>query len=120
MRDPTRGGIAQVLNEWAEMSSVLIEIWEESVPVRDEVAGLCDLFGFEPFHLANEGMVVMAVRPEDGEKVLEILRSDPMGRNASIVGRVIARGKKGVVVKTPYGTGRILHPPEGELLPRIC
>ena len=120
MRDPTRGGIAQVLNEWAEMSSVLIEIWEEKIPVKEGVIGLCDLFGFEPYHLANEGMVVMAVKERDAERVLEILKSHPMGRNASIIGRVVSKGKRGVVVKTPYGTGRILHPPEGELLPRIC
>ncbi len=120
MRDPTRGGIAQVLNEWAEMSSVLIEIWEEKIPVKEGVIGLCDLFGFEPYHLANEGMVVMAVKERDAERVLEILKGHPMGRNASIIGRVVSKGKRGVVVKTPYGTGRILHPPEGELLPRIC
>ncbi len=120
MRDPTRGGIAQVLNEWAEMSSVLIEIWEDKIPVKEGVMGLCDLFGFEPYHLANEGMVVMAVKEGDAERVVEILRSHPMGREASIIGRVVAKGKKGVVIKTPYGTGRILHHPEGELLPRIC
>ncbi len=120
MRDPTRGGIAQVLNEWAEMSSVVIEIWEDKIPLKEGVIGLCDLFGFEPYHLANEGIVVMAVKEGDAERAVEILRSHPMGRNASIIGRVVGRGKKGVIVKTPYGTGRILHPPEGELLPRIC
>ncbi len=120
MRDPTRGGLSAVLNEWAEQSGVEIEIEEEALPVKESVLGLCELLGFEPTHLANEGMVVMAVAPEDAQKVLEILHSHPYGKDARIVGEVVSSENSRVVLKTPYGVKRIMEAPSGELLPRIC
>ncbi len=120
MRDPTRGGLAAVLNEWAKQSGVEIEVEEENLPVKSEVQGLCELLGFEPTHLANEGMIVFAVKEGDAERLLEILRSHPKGRSAQIIGRVVSRERSRVVLKTPYGTKRLMEPPSGELLPRIC
>ena len=120
MRDPTRGGLSAVLNEWAEQSGVEIEVDEEKIPVKESVQGLCELLGFEPTHLANEGMVVLAVAPEHAELVLETLRSHPYGRSARAIGRVAGKGKARVVLKTPYGARRLMEAPSGELLPRIC
>jgi len=120
MRDATRGGLAGVLNEWAEQSGVEIEVEEEKIPVREAVKGLCELLGFEPIHLANEGMVVIAVKEKDAEKLLEVLHSTEEGKNASIIGRVAKKGSPKVVITTSYGVKRIMEPPAGELLPRIC
>ena len=121
MRDATRGGLAAVLNEWAEQSSVEIEVEEEKIPVKEAVRGLCELLGFDPFHLANEGMVVFAVNPKDADRLLEILRSHPAGREATVIGIVVKNTEKPLVVlKSPYGTSRVLENLSGELLPRIC
>ena len=120
MRDPTRGGLAAVLNEWAEQSDVEIEVDEEEIPVKEPVRGLCELLGFEPTHLANEGMVVFAVAPDHAEIVLETLRSHLYGRDANVIGRVVGKSKAKVVLKTPYGAKRLMEAPSGELLPRIC
>ncbi len=120
MRDPTRGGLAAVLNEWADASQVQIEVDEERIPVKDQVRGICEMLGFEPTHLANEGMVVVCVGQDEGEKALDLLRKHPKGKDAAIVGSVVSKGKGRVVLKTPYGAERILDPPSGELLPRIC
>ncbi|NPA33239.1 MAG: hydrogenase expression/formation protein HypE [Aquificae bacterium] len=120
MRDATRGGLSGVLNEWATASGVDIELEEESIPVKDAVRGLCELLGFEPLHLASEGVAVIAVSPEDAERALGILRETPEGAEARIIGRVIGKGEGRVLLRTPYGVSRILEPPSGELLPRIC
>ena len=120
MRDPTRGGLSAVLNEWAEASGVEIEVEEESIPVKDPVRGLCDLLGFEPTHLANEGMVVIAVEEVSAEEVIRILKDHPKGRGSSLIGRVTSAGTPRVVVRTPYGVTRVMENPSGELLPRIC
>jgi len=120
IRDATRGGLAGVLNEWALQSNVVIEIEEEKIPVKEAVKGLCELLGFEPTHLANEGMAVFAVAPKDAEKVLEILRSTPEGREAQIIGKVVKKGESKVIINTPYRVKRVMEPPSGELLPRIC
>ena len=120
IRDATRGGLAGVLNEWADQSGVTIEVEEESIPVKEAVRGICELLGLEPTHLANEGMAVFAVAQKDAERVLEILRSTPEGREAQIIGRVIKKGDPKVILSTPYGVKRVMEPPAGELLPRIC
>jgi len=116
MRDATRGGLSAVLNEWSDTSGVGIEIEEEKVPISDEVVGLCEIFGFEPFDLANEGTFVVAVADKDAQKCCEILQK--FNKNASIIGEV-KEGEK-VVLKSPWGTKRVLELPKGELLPRIC
>lgn len=120
MRDPTRGGLSAVLNEWAKMSDIEIEVLEDMIPVKKEVLGICELVGFEPYILANEGRVVIAVSEDNAQNCLNILRSHPDGRQSQIIGRVKKKGGKRVLLKTSYGAVRVMEPPTGELLPRIC
>ncbi|MEO2153307.1 MAG: hydrogenase expression/formation protein HypE [Aquificota bacterium] len=120
MRDPTRGGLSAVLNEWAQASNVGIFVEEEKIPVDEKVLGLCEFLGIEPYDLASEGNMVIAVAPEDAQKALEILKSHPLGRKASIIGEVKNQPRGKVILKTLYGVERILEPPSGEILPRIC
>jgi hydrogenase expression/formation protein HypE len=116
LRDATRGGISAVLNEWSDASKVGIEIEEKNLPIDDDVIGLCEIFGFEPMDLANEGTFILAVSNEDKDKALEILKK--YNPNASIIGEVVAGDK--VILKSPYGSKRYIDLPKGELLPRIC
>ncbi|MEJ5172306.1 MAG: hydrogenase expression/formation protein HypE [Hydrogenothermaceae bacterium] len=120
MRDPTRGGLSAVLNEWALSSNVEIEIEEDKIPVKPEVQGLCELLGFEPYSLANEGKIVFCVDNKDVEKLLTVLKNHQKGKDATLIGKVISKGKPIVILKSPYGTGRVMEFPSGELLPRIC
>ncbi|WP_200763110.1 hydrogenase expression/formation protein HypE [Nitrosophilus alvini] len=120
MRDATRGGVAAVLNEWARQSEVCIEIEEASVPIAEEVKGICELLGFEAYNLANEGTFVLAVEEKDIQKALEIIQSFENGKNAAIIGSVTGEYPKKVVLKSEWGTKRFLDLPTGELLPRIC
>ncbi|MEO1958623.1 MAG: AIR synthase-related protein, partial [Nautiliaceae bacterium] len=116
MRDATRGGVSAVLNEWSKASKVGIEIEEEKLPVSDEVNGLCEIFGFEPMDLANEGTFLVAVSANDAKKAEEILKQ--FNDKASIIGEV-AEGER-VILVSPWGTKRVIELPKGELLPRIC
>jgi len=116
LRDATRGGISAVLNEWAKASGVGIDIKEEKLPISDEVMGLCEIFGFEPMDLANEGTFVVAVKNEDAQKAEEILKR--FNEKASIIGEVTSQDK--VTLTSPWGTKRVIELPKGELLPRIC
>ena len=116
MRDATRGGLSAVLNEWAKLSRVGIEIEEEKVPISDEVIGLCEIFGFEPMDLANEGTFIVAVEDSDAKRAEEILKK--FNENASIIGEVTQDNR--VVLKNPWGSKRVIELPKGELLPRIC
>lgn len=120
LRDPTRGGLASTLNEVAEQSGVGLEIDESKVPLKEEVLGACEMLGFDPFHVANEGKLVAVVPEEHADKVLEVLREDPLGEDAAIIGRVVKEPKGKVLVKTVIGTTRILDMLVGEQLPRIC
>jgi hydrogenase expression/formation protein HypE len=116
LRDATRGGLSAVLNEWSEASGVRLDIFEDKVPVSDEVTGLCEIFGFEPMDLANEGTLIVAVDEKDAQKAEEILKR--FNKNASIIGEA-NEGEK-VVLNSPWGTKRYIELPKGELLPRIC
>lgn len=116
LRDATRGGLSAVLNEWSDASKVGIEIFEDNIPVSDEVVGLCEIFGFEPMDLANEGTLIAAVSEEDAQKAEEILKR--FNPNARIIGEV-KEGDK-VVLTSAWGTSRYVELPKGELLPRIC
>ena len=120
MRDLTRGGLAAVLNELAAMTGSGIVISESSVPVDDPVKGLCEMFGFDPFYLANEGKVLIVVGNDEAEKALEILRADPLGKQAAIVGEIIPERKNIVILNTSIGGQRILDMPSVMQLPRIC
>jgi len=116
LRDATRGGLSAVLNEWAKASNVSIEIEEKNIPIDDDVIGLCEIFGFEPMDLANEGTFVLAVPSSQAQDALEILQK--FNSKASIIGQVVSGNK--VVLKSPYGSKRYIDLPKGELLPRIC
>ena len=116
LRDATRGGISAVLNEWAKASNIAIEIEEDKIPIDDDVTGLCEIFGFEPMDLANEGTFILAVPQNEVQKAVEILKQ--YNQNASIIGKV-TKGNK-VILKSPYGSKRYIDLPKGELLPRIC
>jgi hydrogenase expression/formation protein HypE len=120
MRDLTRGGLGTVLNELAEMTGSGININESSVPVDDPVKGLCEMLGFDPFYLANEGKVLIVVRDGDESKVLDILRSDPLGKQSEIIGEIVENKNNLVILNTFSGGRRILDMPSGEQLPRIC
>ncbi len=118
LRDATRGGVSAVLNEWAKQSDICIEIEEESIPVSAEVFGVCEMLGFEPAMLANEGTFCLAIKKQDATKALEILKE--FNKNAAIIGKVTNTHKQRVVLNSSYGTKRFLDAPTGELLPRIC
>ncbi len=120
MRDPTRGGVAATLNELAVSSSVGIEINELSIPVKPDVRGACELLGIDPLHVANEGKLVLSVASEYAEAVLDVLRSFEHGRDAVIIGEVVHEHPGMVVMRTAFGSRRIIDLPLGEQLPRIC
>lgn len=127
MRDPTRGGLATALIEICQDWGVTIELDEERIPVRPDVRGACDLLGYDPLYVANEGKAVLIAARQDEERVLEALRRHEEGRNAAVIGRVVSAaaetsgGPKGqLLLKTVFGATRRLHPLSGTLLPRIC
>ena len=120
MRDATRGGLATVLNEFALTSNVGIRIQEESIPIREEVKGVCEILGLEPLYLANEGKLVLAVGSENASKVLAAMKSHPAGKNAAIIGEVASSYPGIVSLKTSFGAERIIDMLVGEQLPRIC
>lgn len=121
MRDPTRGGLSAILHEWARSSGLSFFVEEEKIPIKKEVIGICEFLGLEAYHLACEGRVLIAVDKKDAERALHILRSHPKGQEASLIGYAIKpEGKPSVILQTLYGTKRLLDPPSGELLPRIC
>jgi hydrogenase expression/formation protein HypE len=120
MRDLTRGGLAAVLNELAGIMQAGITIDESSIPVEEPVRGLCEILGFDPLYLANEGKVLFVVGEEEHEKVLEILRSQPLGKYSEMIGEVVENDKIMVILNTVIGGKRILEMPSGMQLPRIC
>jgi hydrogenase expression/formation protein HypE len=120
LRDPTRGGVGTTLNEIAEQSSVGITIHEGRLPVNPEVAGICELLGFDPLYLANEGKLLCFVPADLADDVLAAVRKDAYGQAACIIGEVVAEHSGRVVLKTRIGGERIVDMLAGEQLPRIC
>jgi len=120
MRDITRGGLATVLNELAGITGLGLQIIEGSVPVDEPVKGLCEMLGFDPMYLANEGKVLIVAGEGEAEKVLDLLRSDPLGINSEIIGEVIPEKRHIVILNTTVGGKRILDMLSGQQLPRIC
>ena len=120
LRDPTRGGVAAVLNEIASQAQVGILLEEEAIPVREEVRGFCDILGFDPLYLANEGKLVAFVNNEDTEKVLSVMHGFEYGKNACVIGKVVDKAIGEVGLKTAVGGIRIVDMPQGEQIPRIC
>ncbi|PLX04235.1 MAG: hydrogenase expression/formation protein HypE, partial [Marinilabiliales bacterium] len=120
MRDATRGGLATVMVELAENSNLGIKLYEDSIPVKESVRGMCEVFGFDPLHVANEGKVVMVVSAEDANKVLNAIRKDEYGKDAAIIGEVTTDNTGKVRLNTEIGGSRIVDMLAGEQLPRIC
>lgn len=120
MRDPTRGGAAATLNELAAQSGTGILLEEELLPVRPEVEGVCELLGFEPLYLANEGKMIVFVSSEKTETLLTVMRAHPCGKEARRIGAVTDKAPGQVAMKTALGGIRIVDMPTGSLVPRIC
>jgi hydrogenase expression/formation protein HypE len=120
LRDPTRGGLAAALNELASSSGVGIEFDEAAVPVRPAVRAACEMMGFDPLTVANEGKLVAFVPPEDAEAALAALRAHPLGKDAVRIGVVTEEHPGLVLARTGIGGRRVVDMPLGELLPRIC
>ena len=120
LRDPTRGGLATTLNELAEQSKVGIRIEETKIPVKDAVLGACEMLGFDPLYVANEGKMVAIVAAEDAGKILKAMKKHRYGKDAAIIGEVVADHPGRVVMKTLLGSSRIVDMLVGDLLPRIC
>ena len=120
LRDATRGGLAAVLNELAESSLVGVEFDERKVPLRPEVNAACEMLGFDPFYVANEGKLVAFVSYESADAVLEAIQAHEFGRDAAIIGKVVEEHPGLVTAKTSIGGMRVVDLPAGELLPRIC
>ncbi len=120
MRDPTRGGLATTLNDFAEKSNVGIRIDEEKIPIAKAVLAACELLGLDPLYIANEGKLVAVVPAKDADAVLATMKKNKYGKNAVIIGEVTAEHPRRVVMKTTLGASRIIDMPVGELLPRIC
>jgi hydrogenase expression/formation protein HypE len=119
MKDPTRGGVSNTLNELSEKSKVGISIDEEKIPIRGDVKAACEMLGIDPLEVGNEGKVVLGVVPQKTEEVLAALRETEEGENAQIAGEATKEHDE-VVLITAVGGKRILAPPIGDPIPRIC
>ncbi len=120
MRDATRGGLAAILNEIAVDSKVCIRLEEEAIPVSERVKRACELMGYDPLHIANEGKFVAVVGSEEAEKALAIMRAHPLGAGAARIGEIVPSPAGCVILKTVFGGERVVDIPYGDLLPRIC
>lgn len=120
LRDPTRGGLATTLNEIAKQSNVVIELQETQLPVKPQVHAACEMLGFDPLYVANEGKLIAFVPAEEAEKVLRAMKDVKYGKDAVVIGKVIESGKAQVRSKTAIGGTRLIDMLPGEMLPRIC
>ena len=120
LRDPTRGGIAAALNELAGQAGVGVLLDEEALPIREAVQGVCDILGFDPLYLANEGKLLAFTASEDTEKVLEAMCRFPQGENACVIGHTTEEAAGQVALRTGIGGIRVVDMPMGNLVPRIC
>ncbi|NET00433.1 MAG: hydrogenase expression/formation protein HypE [Sphaerospermopsis sp. SIO1G1] len=120
MRDATRGGLATVLNEFAQTANVGIRINENAIPVKEEVNGMCEILGLDPLYLANEGKLVIIAPPEKADLILSTMQNHPTGKQAAIIGEVISDPPGILLLKTAFGAERIVDMLVGDQLPRIC
>jgi hydrogenase expression/formation protein HypE len=120
LRDPTRGGVGTALNEIAEKSAVGIRIFEDKIPLKKEVVAACELLGFDPLYLANEGKLLAFVSREDTDAVLAAIKANTFGSHAAVIGEVVAGHEGRVIMETRIGGERIVDMLAGEQLPRIC
>jgi len=119
MKDPTRGGLSNTLNEWSEKSNIGILAYEEKIPIREDVRAACEMLGIDPLDVGNEGKVVIGVVPQKADEVLAALRQRREGKDAQIIGEATKKFEE-VVLETVVGGKRILAPPIGDPVPRIC
>lgn len=120
MRDPTRGGVGTTLNEIAQQSNVGILLYEDKIPLKDNVSGACELLGLDPLYVANEGKLIAIVEAQDADKVLNTICKNEYGNDACIIGEVVKENAGKVLLKTVIGGTRIVDMLTGEQLPRIC
>lgn len=120
MKDPTRGGLANTLNEWCSKSRIGMEIEFSQIPLREGVVNACDMLGIDPLSIGNEGKVVIGCVPEMADEVVRALRGHPLGKDAAVIGYATESDIPRVVLKTEIGGRRILEPPAGDPVPRIC
>ncbi|NQT20082.1 MAG: hydrogenase expression/formation protein HypE [Planctomycetes bacterium] len=120
MRDPTRGGVGAVLNELAAHTACSIRVEEAALPIKPEVLGMCELVGFDPIYLANEGKLVCIVSSADTDALLAAMQAHPLGKDAAIIGEVTADERERIYLRTAFGGSRIVSLPTGVQLPRIC
>jgi len=120
MRDPTRGGVATTLNEIVENASFGIRIYEKEIPVREQIKALCEMLGFDPLYLANEGKVIVICDGKAADGILALMKKHRYGKNAKIIGEVTGEPEGRVVLNTVAGSSRIVDMLSGSQLPRIC
>jgi len=120
MRDPTRGGVAATLNEIAVQSNVGIKLFEGSIPVKDQVKGVCELLGMDPLYMANEGKMLIIAPESSSKAILEELKKDEAGADSCIIGEITSESAGRLFMKTITGGSRIIDMPVGDQLPRIC
>ncbi len=120
MRDPTRGGVAAVMNEIAEGASFGIRLFEDKIPINSATASFCEILGIDPLQIGNEGKVIMVIEAREADKALWLMKKDLLGRKAAVIGEVTREYKGKVVLKTKVGGERIVDMPVLEALPRIC
>jgi hydrogenase expression/formation protein HypE len=119
MKDPTRGGLADALNEWSEKSKTGILIDENKVPIREDVQTACDMLGLDPLEVGNEGKIIIGVIPQKAEEVIGFLKQTSEGKDAQLIGETTTEFK-GVAMQTVVGGKRIIAKPVGDPVPRIC
>jgi len=119
MKDPTRGGLANLLNEWAGKSGIGIRVREEDIPMDDAVITACEMLGIDPLEIGNEGKAILSVVPDRAEAVLKALKRTPEGKRSAIIGEA-TRKIRGVMMETHTGGRRVVEPPVGDPVPRIC
>jgi hydrogenase expression/formation protein HypE len=120
MRDPTRGGVATVMNELASKTNLGIELSESDLPVNKGVKAMCEILGFDPLHIANEGKVLIVAEEKEGLKILDLLKKNILGKKSAIIGRIVNEHPGKVVLRNETGGRRIVDSLTGDQLPRIC
>lgn len=120
LRDPTRGGVAATLNELANQSGVGLILQESALPIRPAVRGACEMLGIDPLGVANEGKLLAFCPAERAERLLDVMRAHPLGRDAAIIGRAVEDDRRLVQLETEFGGARVIEWLNGEQLPRIC
>jgi hydrogenase expression/formation protein HypE len=120
LRDPTRGGVTSALTEIAQAAKIGMLLNESSIPISEEVKGACEILGLDPLYVANEGKLLAIVATEDTDRLLQVLRSNSLGRDAAVIGEVVNEHPGLIMMKTRVGGTRVVDMLSGEQLPRIC